>query len=80
MVAPTVDYVAIDINIRLPFKNFFVLHVLSCDDVTTLNNTHLPAKLVILGILHVSTTRRAICESFKSLSTSKTLNEHQKRF
>ena len=51
--------VASDNNIGLPFKNFFVSHALSCVDVTNLNNTYFPARLVILGILHVSTTQSA---------------------
>ncbi len=35
--------------------------------MTNLYKTYLPAKLVILGISHVSTTQRAFCDNFKSL-------------
>jgi hypothetical protein len=60
LVAPKVDCVeAMDTNIGLPFKSFFVSHVLTFVDVTIRNNTYLPAKFVMLGILHVSTTHIA---------------------
>ena len=36
--------------------------------MTNLNNIYLPAKFVILGILHVSTTHRAFCDNFKSFN------------
>ena len=65
MVAPTVDCVAIDNKIGLPFKNFFVSHALSYVNVTNLNKTDLPAIFVRLGILHVSTTQQAFWDNFK---------------
>ena len=49
-----VHCIAIDNKIGLPFKNFFVSHVLSCVDVTNRTTAYLPAIFVILGTMHIS--------------------------